>query len=60
MPKPENGEPQEEREPLNRAERRAMRRGKRPSQQVSGERAVHPGRPDPVLAPRRAGRRGNR
>jgi hypothetical protein len=47
-------------EPLNRAERRAMRRGKKAGGSPSGARVQQPGHHEPVLAPRRAGRRGNR
>jgi hypothetical protein len=47
-------------EPLNRAERRALRRGKKPSAPPAGPWVQQPGHHEQVRAPRRAGRRGNR
>lgn len=55
----ESTESAEPAEPLNRAERRAQRRGKKPPPPVNGP-ARQPGHPDQVLIPRRSGRRGNR
>lgn len=51
---------QESAEPLNRAERRALRRGKKPPAQPAGGRNLPPGHHEQVLVPRRSGRRGNR
>jgi hypothetical protein len=47
-------------EPLNRAERRAQRRGRKNTPPPGGERVQSPGHRDAVLVPRRSGRRGNR
>jgi hypothetical protein len=47
-------------EPLNRAERRAQRRGKNPSQAQAPVWGRPAGHRDQVRAPRRSGRRGNR
>jgi hypothetical protein len=59
-PQTDSTEPAEPAEPLNRAERRAMRRGKKAGGSPSGARVQLPGHHDQVLAPRRSGRRGNR
>jgi hypothetical protein len=64
MPNPESShepdaESAESAEPLNRAERRAQRRGKKPPLPANG-RGQQTGPHEPVVMPRRSGRRGNR
>ena len=54
---PEHPEPAE---PLNRAERRAQRRGRKAPLPPTATRAPHAGPPAQVVVPRRSGRRGNR
>src|SRR5690606_22185348 len=56
-PAPENPEPAA---PLNRAERRAQRRGRKAVPPPGNGPAPHAGPPAQVVVPRRAGRRGNR
>jgi hypothetical protein len=53
-------EPTESAEPLNRAERRALRRGKKQAAPPAGGRGGPQGHHEQVLVPRRSGRRGNR
>ncbi|QSB14292.1 hypothetical protein JQS43_22750 [Natronosporangium hydrolyticum] len=57
---PEQPEQPESAEPLNRAERRAQQRGKKLGSSQEHGPSQQQGRPQPILSPRRAGRRGNR
>lgn len=57
---PEQHDESEPAQPLNRAERRAQRRGKKlPQAQAGGHGPIANNRA-PVVLPRRSGRRGNR
>lgn len=56
-PEAEPGQPEE---PLNRAERRARRRGRKPAPPPSAGKGSWPGHQEQVVVPRRSGRRGNR
>lgn len=61
QPAAEPAEPTEPAEPRNRAERRAQRKGRKPSLPPPGDKGPAGGHHhDPVLIPRRSGRRGNR
>jgi hypothetical protein len=59
-PDTEATESAEPAEPLNRAERRALRRGKKQGAPPAGGRGGPQGHHEQVLVPRRSGRRGNR
>lgn len=56
-PESEQSEPAR---PLNRAERRAQRRGKQPPLPQAGNHGPVTAHRTPVVVPRRSGRRGNR
>jgi hypothetical protein len=61
-PDPGDSQPPTDAEPaaLNRAERRAHRRGRKPALPPTVGKGVPGGHHDQVVVPRRAGRRGNR